>query len=300
MTPAKFRWGLLLIMVGTLLLLDNLEIVDSNFHWSLVVFFPFVLIAIGIEKIFTGSKLQFISYLSSLALVGGVIFLALEGNSAPNRYDFFHETEYVEEFDPNIQKISAVINLYEDDLTIRDATEDIVFGRFREFTGKPDISYAIDNGHATIEFEKKSSRGFGGFIQINTDNPDDWKVSFCEEIPLYLQCFGEDSHIHLNLSTTPLRDLLLDVDGAEIYIKIGDLLPQVKLSIKGNDSKLRLRIPRDAGIIIDGDEHENLLERIGLSRREDGRFVNAGYDTLLNKVEVDLDDRFRSLSIDFY
>jgi len=84
-----------------------------------------------------------------------------------------------------------------------------------------------------------------------------------------------------------------------MYVKIGDLLPLVVISVMGDESKLRLRVPRDVGLRVTGMEHDRLLTRLGLIK-SNGFFVNNGYDTLQNKIVVDLDDRFRSLSIDFY
>jgi len=71
------------------------------------------------------------------------------------------------------------------------------------------------------------------------------------------------------------------------------------VAVKGLDSKLRLRIPRDAGLRVIGVGDDEYLQQVGLSR-EDGGFISDGYDTLQNKIDVDLDDRFRSLSIDYY
>ncbi len=68
MTPARFRWGMLLIQVGILILMQNNDIFDEEATESLLIYFPVVLIAVGVEKIFTKSKMQFISYLTTVAL----------------------------------------------------------------------------------------------------------------------------------------------------------------------------------------------------------------------------------------
>ena len=53
MTPARFRWGLILILIGGLIFLENLNYLNHGFWIDLLIYSPFLLIAIGIEKIFT-------------------------------------------------------------------------------------------------------------------------------------------------------------------------------------------------------------------------------------------------------
>jgi len=48
-----------------------------------------------------------------------------------------------------------------------------------------------------------------------------------------------------------------------------------------------------------GIEDADYLREVGLTQ-QNGFFVNQGYDSLESKIEVELDDRFQSLSIDYY
>ncbi len=78
MNPARFRWGILLILIGVLFLLNNIGTLDWwmwNDIWSL---WPLILIAIGVEKIFTKTKFEVIAYLAPLALAAIVVWTAAE------------------------------------------------------------------------------------------------------------------------------------------------------------------------------------------------------------------------------
>lgn len=299
MTPARFRWGILLILIGVLILFENFDRLGHGFWIDFIIYFPFLLIAVGIEKIFTGSRIEFVSYLTSLALVAGTAYLVLDVNNGRGEESFFSKSTFTKEFDPAVENLQAELRLGDGSLTIRDAGDDMVYARFREFTRKPDVTYMVDDGTAKIEFAGRASRFFGGTVGIDTDEEDEWYVSFSRQVPLYLKCSGDRSDMHLNLSTTPLRQLDLEADDAEVYLKIGDLLPVVTVSVAGDASTLRLRVPNDVGLKISGMEDGSLLTRLGLVK-EGGFFVTDGYDTLQNRITVDLDDRFRSLSIDFY
>jgi cell wall-active antibiotic response 4TMS protein YvqF len=299
MTPARFRWGILFILVGVLILLSRAEVLNHNFWFDFFSLIPFLLIAIGIEKIFTRTRFQVVSYLSSVLLLVGGAWVAFSGSQPGSGGSFFEAETIQQEVEPSVELLEAVLYLESGDLTIRDATDDLVYGRFREFSDKPKYTYAILDNTALVELDSRGHRGFGGMIRVDTEQPEDWRLKFSNLIPLVLKCDGSESTLHLNLSTTPLRELDLNADESSIYLKLGDLVPDIKVSVKGRDAKLRLRVPGESGLRVIGIEDADYLREVGLTK-QNGFFVNEGYDSLKSKIEVELDDRFQSLSIDYY
>jgi hypothetical protein len=299
MTPARFRWGMLLILIGVLILLTNMDVLTGNYWEELIVFFPVLLIAIGIEKIFTKSRLQFISYLTSILIFAGALYAAFETSRLGEDTSFFSSRTIHERVRPSVKTIEAVLKLDDGDVTIRDATDDLLYGRFREFSFKPRYDFDIEDDLARVTLTGHSGRLLGGIVRVDTDEPDDWRLAFSRDIPLELGCYGDKSDIHLNLAATPLRRLRLEADDADIYIKLGNLEPEAQVYIIGYDSELRLRVPQESGLRVSGIDDDSFLSRVGLAR-QNGYFVNGGYDTLPSRIIVELEDRFRSFSIDFY
>ncbi|MCX6833718.1 MAG: hypothetical protein NTW07_01055, partial [candidate division Zixibacteria bacterium] len=110
---------------------------------------------------------------------------------------------------------------------------------------------------------------------------------------------GRDCNLHLNMATTPLRDLQLGADDADVYLKVGELEPQVKVTVTALDTKLRFRLPQSSGLLVTGVDDPAYLEEIGLVKG-DGGYVNENYAGASTRVEIALNERFRSLSIDFF
>ena len=299
MTPARLRWGLILVQIGILILLVNVEVINYNFVPDLVYAFPFFLIAVGVEKIFTRSRMEFISYLAVCTIFLGGLYIAWDGSSTDGNPSFFEKTTYREKYDPSVKTLRAVMELGRGDLTVRDATDAMVYGKFAEFTSKPRVKYDVDGDVATINFDGGSRHFHRGLISIDDDRDNDWTLYFSRSTPLEMQCFGDASYIHLNMATTPLRKLEVDADDADIYVKIGDLEPIVEVSLQGHDADLRLRLPEGSGVRVSAEGFAAYLRRIGLLEQGDF-FVNEGYDTLPNKVDVDLDERMDNLKIEFY
>lgn len=299
MTPARFRWGMVFILLGLLLLLRNFNILNDDFWGTLLVWSPVALILIGIEKIFTRSKLQFIAYLTSLALFASALLVAVTGGLGNPQSGFFSEVIFRLEAQPGVKLIKSELRLDNTDLTIRDSGRDLVYGKFDKYTHKPEIDYEFNGDVAIVTLVSTEGKYFGGLLQIDLDEPQDWYMRYSEELPLELECYGDQSDMHLNFSTTPLQKLKLIADDTKVYLKLGNLEPIVVVTLGGENSKIRLRIPENSGLRIYGDEYESYLTRIGLTKR-DGYFVNDGFDSLDSKIEITLGDELKSLSIDFF
>lgn len=301
MTPARFRWGLFLILFGLLIMLYNLGFLrNSNWIWFLIDWSPVLLIAVGIEKVFTRSKFEFISYATSVALFAGGLLIAWQSSSGGVTSSYSTDTTYRQEADGRVQEIDAVVDVGEGAMMIRDATEeDLVYAKFPRFTAKPDIRYEVVGEKARVEFDNQPFHLLGGIVKVENGRIDDWTLKFSESIPLTLECRGDAADMHLSMATTPLRKLILDAADSRVYIKIGDLQPAVLVSLFGDDADVQLRVPRDAGLKVHGAGYEAMFEQIGLIPAE-GFFLSKQYEDGYPKIEVDLDDRLRSLSIDTY
>ncbi len=300
MTPARFRWGLILILIGLLLLFRNMEVLNDNFWGDLLIWFPVVLIAVGLEKIFANTRVKIISYLTSVALFGAGLLIAFAGSYGGSDSSFFSEATFELPDRRDIQYLRTSLDVDATDLTIRDSGDKLIYGRFDRFTRKPEIEQEFIDDTAIVQLSSRASGSYlGGAIKIETGESQDWFLQFSERVPLELECSGRSADLHLNLSTTPLKRLNLKTEDARIYLKLGDLVPLVKVSILGEDSNLRLRVPKTVGVLISGRDYETYLGRLGF-KEMDGLFISEGFDTLENRIEVELDDRLKSFSVDFF
>lgn len=300
MTPARFRWGLLLILIGVLVILENTGVIAPDF-WlaSIISIFALFLIAIGIEKIFNRSKLKIISYASSVLFVVAVLALALESSSHFSDTSVFSSKVIRESMKSTISEVKAYVDLGDDDLRIRESTNDLLWARFDEGTFKPHYEYKVEGDQAIVRLTPTKSRIFGSFVRMDLNDYDEWRLEFSRVTPLELEVVGNESDIHLNLSSVPLRKLNLKADKASVYLRLGDFLPDINVAISGDRSRLKLRFPNGTGLKVTGVDDVDFFRRTGLTK-ENGYYISEGYDSLTNRIQLDLDDGYSSLSIDYY
>ncbi len=301
MTPSRFRWGMLLIQVGILILLQNNNLIGDSSWEGLIVLFPVVLIAVGIEKIFTKSKLQLISYLTTILLFFGGFAIAFNASGFDLQDEnYFTESIYQEDANPDVRLVKATLNLDYNDLKIRDSGEELVFAEFDEFTRKPKIKSIVEDDVAIVNFEARQKSTFlGGHIIVHDEDVSEWNVQFSEDLPLELECIGFDNDLHLNFLTSRLQKLILDTKNTTIRLHIGANEPYVQVIIRGDDSKLRLRVPEKIGMKLIGND-TSFFDQIGFIKTDDGSYINANYNEAEKKIDVELDDRLISFSLDYF
>jgi len=88
----------------------------------------------------------------------------------------------------------------------------------------------------------------------------------------------------------------LDADQALVYIRLGRLESAIQVEISGVDSDLELIVPKSSGLRMISTEAGSFFTTQGLYEL-DGDYINRGYDTLDNKIEVILVDPLSSFQL---
>ena len=296
MTPARFRWGILFILVGFLLLLNNLGYVSWWVWEDILSLWPVLLIVIGLEKIFTKTKLQAISYLTSLALAGAVLW-AVFGGGINYRADG-RASRYRIDSDNSVDRIDARIEIKDNDLDIRGTDRYLFSSDYDGWGRNPEINYEVFSGTAKIDFQERKR---WSTIHIKSGRSDDFNLSFDRGVPLVLDIHGLDGDIKIDGRRLQMEKLDVYSESGWVRIYTSEDEPLTELSLGGMDASFGLNIPQEAGVKLEGKTGglSNILRKLDLSEK-DGIYYSEGYDTLELKVDISLGDELSRLSINRY
>ncbi len=301
MTPARFRWGLMFVVVGVAILLTNADVLGYDYWMELLSLWPMLLIAIGVEKIFLRSKLKLVSYLAPLLLVGTMVYVGFITDGGSCDDESYSSNRWSETIDSSVNSIDAKIDHYKSDIRIGQSNSNVVKGRFDRFSRRPKIQFSQTDSVANLDIKYRRG-GPGRIISINGGRFDnDWTVSFNDKDTLSLTCLGDDSDVDLNLRSVPLKELTVENDDGDITLEIGTLVPDVFADIIGNDASLRVRLAEGCGLKVDVSEanYVDYLESLNLVKIED-YYISENYDSSAVKLNLKLDDKLRKISINFY
>jgi len=298
MTPSRWRWGLLLITIGVMLLLNNSGSLDWEYWIELLKWWPIILIAIGLEKIFLKSKLQFVSYLAPLIMIFTMVYVAIDTGSDDYRGGFFSRRSWETEADASVKMMDATLEHGSADLHITANTHELASARFDRFSRKPTIRFSKSDGTAKLEVIRKGRPR--NYVIVN-GKPwgRDWRVSFSNDTPLKLKCIGDQSHANFNLESVALEDLTVENEEGDINLRIGTKRPAVNVIIEGTDAEFRMKVPEGCGIRVPGDKYSEYLKTIGLVQGGDG-YSTTNFDAAATKVILKIADDLRHLSIEYY
>ncbi len=302
-------WGLILILIGALFILKNLEII--YFSWgALLRLWPVLLILLGISllPIKTGGKLLF----SAIAII---IALVLMFNSdhywhwKPIRfgngwYFGYHHDDYeeydwqseeiTEPYNEDIGKAVLIFDAAIGEFTINSTTEELLdfekegnMGPYRFATQSKGGKYYI-----TLDLKDNFLRG------SKLSNKANVKLNKNPEWELDIDVAAAD--IEMDLTPFKVRELNIDGGASDIEIKLSDLLNEVAMNIDASASSISILIPEDFGCELDASTVLTNRDLEGMEKYKDGIYRSFDFNNSQKRVYINMNAAIADISIEKY
>lgn len=263
----KLLWGIFLILLGGLLILENLNLID--FYWvDLLSLWPALLILWGVSILPVKSGWK---ALVSLLVILVSLTYALQDNSG-NRL-WFDKSKHSIEFNfdaddegPSKKEVSDTLGGKMDFqreqfpfdsamtnaklkfdgaagiFTISDTCHNFLFDfKKKGNIGQYEINHETDNGiyNVDIELKNKTIRGRNNFNEaiIKLNNNPIWSID------LNLGA----AEANMDLKHFKIENIEVDGGASDIEITLGDLYKKTNIDVKAGASNLILRIPESSG-----------------------------------------------------
>ncbi len=294
MNPARFRWGVLFILVGSLLLVENIWDLTEQQWLDILSLWPALLIIIGLEKIFAHTRLKFIAYLTSVALAALVVYVAIAG--LPFESNSYRTTDrYSVDHDPEIEQLQVRIYTKDTDLTIDDRPGLLFYATSRGSGRKPSFSYRASGETGYVRMDTDSRFGFT--IRRNDRHGRD-RIYLTPEIPVQIYCQADDADLQIDGSRLRLSKVAADNEDGRTEIKVGRLNDSLEIELGGDDNDILLYLPTGVGVSVSqaGPDLSDYLDRYNFERA--GEYLrSAGYDTTRTRIAIDVRDDIARFSI---
>jgi hypothetical protein len=307
MQIGRIRSGVIFISAGIVFLLNNLGYVPWAVWLRILSFWPVILIAIGIEKIFGKTRLSFLTILSPIlfmaAILGPAYFSAGYGEKmewgkahrAPNLY------EWSKDQDTSLVKITTIVEVRAGNLEISSDTEKLILAKLDYWKRKPITTYEYSSSDRSVEIEiKDEERQWRGWFWSGWGEKD-WTIALTNKIPLDLEVYARASEGELNLSDLRLTNLKLDLKAANFNLTLGNLVDQLNGKVNSDASQLELLIPEDMGLKI---ENHSKLTSTSFSDisilKYDHIYQTSNFDQASKKIILSLDGSVTRLVVRSY
>ena len=280
--------ALVLIALGTLFLLQTLNVVPWDVWGSIWRFWPVFLIAIGVNLLF-GRRSPLIAGLLIVGLLGGAITLAAL-NVGGSGFGFSFGGEHTERFSDSLSEATR-LDLNADfgagTLTI-DALPagapllwegELVLPGSIEVT--PDLSRTGDR--ATLRFDVSVD----GFPFIRGDHR--WDILVSRDVALALDIDGGAANVDLDLEQLHITELSVDVGAADVDIALPSVEGTMRVDINAGAANITIDIPSDAAARIRSDGALSNLDIDGRFQHSGSYRVSDDWDTATNRIDIEID-----------
>jgi len=313
-------WGVLLLFIGGVLLLENFNVIE--FYWRNVwSFWPVFLIILGVNILFNKNNSQTGNIISLGILVVTLSFLFVKGQEKPEGRFWWgngknHDVEIDfdnDDNDSNVTRQSFTERLVAGDIEKKNILEISGGGTSFNLKGKTDSLFIADvkrrNSNYMLMKESSDSVNTLTFKLQDKNKRNKWSVGDG----------GNDVDLRLNTSPTwemnlklgagqidfdltgyKVRTFNFDGGAAELDVKLGSLLPITDVNVKTGVADVKFSIPEGSGCRIKTKTGLSSKDFTGFTKVSEGLYETPNFSSATKKIFINFDGGLSSFEVDRY
>lgn len=306
MKTKNIIWGFILVLIGVLFILKNLDIIYFSWY-SLWKLWPLVLVMIGVTilPVKDGIKVA----LAIIVLIAAAFFLVYypdfghrnDDNSISNSGDnnSSNDTEEIDQrifeaYDSTITEANLTFDAAAGDFTINQSTDDLFefekdgnLGRYtysiKELGPKREISIELEKGHI-INADLKNK------VTIKLNPNPDWDVKVDVGA----------ANIELDLASFKIRKLDIDGGASSINLRLGTLQPESKIKINSGASSITIKVPREFACEVNTSTVLSSKDLEGFNKVGNSTYVTPDFSEKAKNIVIDVEAAVSSLTVERY
>ncbi len=319
----RIIYGVLLLFIGAVLLLDNFNVIE--FYWRNVwSFWPIFLIIAGVKLLLNRNESQLGSKVSLGILIITLIFLFFKGQENPRNHSWWSDRNDISiDIDdsndgdervgknglhfsePYLAADSAkktILNLSAGGTSFNliGVTDSLFEARVNKKSGNFSLITNSSDSTNTVTFKMNNKRnGDKNSWSFNTGG-NDVDISL-NTLPLWeMNIKMGAGEVDFDLSDYKVRELNFDGGAADVSMKIGDRLPITDVNVKTGVANVEIKVPANSGCRIK--THTGLSSRDfkGFIKKNDGSYETPNYKESTNKIFINLDGGLSNFEVDTY
>lgn len=276
-------WGIFLLFLGIVLLLQNLKVLPWELWETLWRFWPVVVISFGLGILLRHRNPWLISGLIMLVFLGclGIAYWQYE-QSAPGGTPVRNYSTPL----GNLTTAQAEIELSAGSLTVDSLT-----------SGSPNLieaeSGSDDAGNIMVDFQ---SQGTEGTLRLTTNkasrhlwNKTGWRINLSRRIPFTMAVQSNVGDLALNFKGIMLTELQMDLNAGSCIMTMPFPTDKTSAYIKANIANMELTIPQGVAARI---KVKNNLSDLNVDTnrfpKKGDYYVSDGFSTSVNRLEIEL------------
>lgn len=308
----RIIWGVLLLFIGTIFLLENFDIID--FYWSAIWrFWPVLLIILGINFLFNSKNSQTGNIISLGILIVTLSVLFVFGQKEPKTedkddFELNMDVDDDPEIDTNTRvNFSApflstdstkktILNLTGGGVSfnLNGNTDSLIFATVEKNKSGFALTKLSTDGLNTLSFKMQKNRsrwsGKSNNVNLKLNTFPIWEMNL-------KMGAGE---IDFDLSPYKLRTLNFDGGAASVTLKLGSLLPVTDVNVKTGMADINVEVPTEVGCRIKTKTGLSNKDFNGFIQTSEGFYETPNYKTAAKKILINFDGGLSNFEVNRY
>ena len=275
-------WGIFLLFLGIVFLLQTLDVLPWALWGTLWRFWPVLIIIVGFGILLRRYNAWLVSLLI-LVILGGCLGIAISQHG-PSLPGGIATESYTVPFN-DMERAEIEIDFSAGSITIGSL-----------LPGSPNFIEAdsqVRNGRGTMDVDFRQEGGEGG-LRLSTTNQqfwDDggirWEINLTRDIPLVISIESAASNVVLDLSRLQVTELRLDVDAGNCQVTMPSSAGTSDIEIDSDAANIEITIPEGVAARIHVDTNLSICE-VDTSRfpGHGDYYVSPDFDSAENRIEM--------------
>ena len=313
----RIMWGIVLLFVGGVLLLENFNVI--TFYWGSVWrFWPIFLILAGINILFNRQRSQLGMALSVGVLVVMLGFIFYKGQQpTDNRNwiaDNFHGNIDLDSDDEDSVSSGNTLHFSEPfnldsakhvvlnvsgggtSFDLKGETDSLIAAEVTKSRGSYSLQKTADDSVQVVTFKmqegdrKWSMKDGSGQVDFKINKNPQWEINMSMGA-------GE---VDFDMSDYKVRTFKFDGGAAALDVTVGDLLPITDVIIKTGVADVSIKVPATSGCRVKAKTGLSSKNFTGFTKIDENTYESPNYKTSTKKVFVTFDGGLSSFEVKRY
>ena len=282
----KFRnifWGIILILVGVLFTLENLNIIDFDWYnlWRL---WPVVLVLWGVSILPVKNMIKV--GLVILVLLGSIFYMMdrtvqwrNEDYSISYKDDNRSVTqEFTIPYEDSVQRASLDMEIAASSFVLVDESFDLI--DFDKKGSVIDYKYSVKQTDSSVDVDIYMEDEV--VLKSNSHNRIDMSLNPQPVWDLHFEVGAAD--VNFDLSGLKINDLDIEAGAAAIKVKLGDEFPDTRVHIESGASSIKLKVPEESGCDLNITSVLSGKSISGFEKIDHGHYRTENFEEAENKI----------------
>lgn len=314
MNSSKTIWGISLISIGVLLVLNNINLVEFGFNWhQFGRYWPLILVAIGLTSLTKSAKINpWVSNTLLAIVISFFLFKTLEiGEHNKENFSWSNNREYDHKgedqnfslpLDTAINSASLELNGGASEFKISDTTSNLFDAQSHLNVGDYTLEKITVGETEKIKMLLNDEKGLKGKFDLGDNHWDsyvDLKLNTNIIWDFKFQLGAGD--VDFDLSKFKVKSIDMDAGAATVDLKLSALVQNTEVKIDAGATDIKISIPKDAKCKIKLNSVLSSKEFVGFTEKGDGVYESDNFnESNGNSINISLDAGVSNIEIKRY